>query len=38
MKNATVAEAYLGKLGCKMPLDILPFGEDKLPQDAKEAC
>lgn len=37
MKNATVAEVYLGKTGCKSPLDILPFDEDKLPYAMKEA-
>ena len=38
MKNATVSEVYLGKIGRKSPLDILPFDEDKLPYATKEAC
>lgn len=37
MAKAT-AEVYLGKTGRKIPLDILPFEEDKLPQSTKEAC
>ena len=31
-------EVYLGKTGRKLPFDILPFEEDKLPQTMKEAC
>ena len=32
-----VAEVYLGKIGGSLPFDILPFEEDKLPQNTKEA-
>jgi len=38
MKNATVAEVYLGKTGRESPFDILPFEGCKLPQTIKEAC
>ena len=38
MMAETAAEVYLGKTGRKIPLDILPFEGDKLPQSTKEAC
>ena len=33
-----LAEVYLGKRGRKMPLDMLPFDGDKIPQTMMEAC
>ena len=32
-----VAEVYLGKTGRDLPGDMLPFEEDKLPKNTKEA-
>ena len=37
MEYMSVAEVYLGKTGCGLPFDMLPFEEDKLPQNTKEA-
>lgn len=38
MESINVAEVYLGETGRNPPVDMLPFEEYKLPQNAKEAC
>ena len=37
MGYMSAVEVYLGKTGRNLPFDILPFEEDKLPQNTKEA-
>ena len=37
MKYMSAAEVYLGKSARNLSFDILPFEEDKLPQNTKEA-
>ena len=37
MEYMSAAEVYLGKSARNLSLDILPFEEDKLPQNTKEA-
>ena len=37
MEYMSAAEVYLGVTGCDLPLDTLPFDENKLPQNTEEA-